>query len=157
MITNFTTQGADAYVAMEAGILQMDRNLGWLKFFYALQPNAQAMVNSFFDLSKIVHHSHNRIYTVHVPMGGFVAFCRRQFIATDRIILKVDGPADALVGLSIDSHTNIDPATAYLATSGTVTNKLVGEIFPDLTNKQVIVSNTSQTTATHITFEIIEE
>ncbi len=157
LIVNFKNQGADVYVAMEACILQMDRNLGWLKFFYALQPDAQAKVNSFFDISKIMHHSHNRIYVAHIPIGGFVALCRRQFVATDRIIIKVDGPEDAYVGLSIDSHTPCDPATAFLAASGTVTDKLAGDIFPDFTNKQVIVSNTSQTTATHITFEIIEE
>ena len=157
LITNFRNQGADVYIAMEACILQMDRNLGWLKFFYALQPDAQAKVNSFFDISKIMHHTHNRIYVAHIPIGGFVALCRRQFVATDRIIIKVDGPEDAYVGLSIDSHTPCDPATAFLAASSTVTDKLAGEIFPDFTNKQVIVLNTSLTTATHIVFEIIEE
>jgi len=157
LITNFRNQGADVYIAMEACILQMDRNLGWLKFFYALQPDAQAKVNSFFDITKIMHHSHNKIYVVHVPKGGFAAVCRHQFIATDRVIIKVDGPEDAYVGLSIDSHTSCDPATAFLAASSTVTDKLAGEIFPDFTNKQVIVLNTSQTTATHITFEIVEE
>ncbi len=157
LITNFKNQGSDVHATMETCILQMDRNLGWLKFFYALQPDAQAKVNAFFDLNKIINHANNKIYIAHVPIGGFAALCRHQFVATDRIIIKVDGPEDALVGLSINSHTSCDPATAFLAAAGTVTDKLAGDIFPDFTNKQVIVLNTSQTTATHITFEIIEE
>lgn len=156
LISGTKTYSADVFTSIEDLILQMMRNLGWLNFKYALQPDAQAKVNAFFDLAKIMNHSHNKIYPCHVPIGGSVRVARRGFKETDRIKLTIDGSEDVLLFLVPDSKWSLDPAKGYRGISGTIIEKPVKEIFPDLTYHQVMGLNTSNTQPSHFEFEIIE-
>jgi hypothetical protein len=155
LIGGFKTVSIKALEAIEALILQMGRNLGWLNFYYALNTDSQALVNAFFDLAKIINHDHHKTYTCHTPIGGFVKTCRHGFKITDTVKITVDGTEDVLFCLMPDG-TNACDASAFRATAGSIVIKPALDVFPDLTNKQVIGTNTSLTVASHFIFEIIE-
>lgn len=156
VISGTKTYGANVFTAIEALILQQDRNLGWLKFYHALMDDPQAKVNAFFDLSKIINHSNNKVYPCHVPIGGKVRVCRHAFKTTDKIKITVDGTEDVLLFLVPDSSWNLDPTKGYLVPAGTIIEKMATEIFEDLTHKQVMGLNKSNISPSHFEFEIIE-
>ncbi|MEI8203937.1 MAG: hypothetical protein WCH34_13035 [Bacteroidota bacterium] len=154
-IGTYTTDGIDVKNAVAALILQQNRNLGWIRYYYSLQPNAQQMIESYFDLSKIVNHSHERIYVAHVPEGGYIKLFRHHFKSTDRLLITVDGPEDAYLCLATNSKT-VCKTTPYRCISGTTVNKLATEVFNSLTENCVMVTNTSYINATHISVKLIE-
>ena len=143
--------------AMEAGILQQHRNLGWLNFYYALLPNAQASVNAFFPLENIINHSHNKIYHVHIGPGGKVAVALHSWKGTDRLNIYVDGKHDALICNQKNTKMEFDYENAFRARTGIIIDKLANEVFTDLTLRQVMAVNTSADEETHLIFEIIEQ
>jgi hypothetical protein len=155
-ISGSKNYSASVFQAIENLILQHDRTLGWLKFYYALEDNAQAKVNSFFDISKIINHNNNKVYPRHVPISGSVRVCRRAFKESDKIRITVDGTEDVLISLVENSKTPLDPGKSYRAIAGPTVEKPVKEIFPDLTHKQVMGLNSSTIKPSHFVFEIIE-
>jgi hypothetical protein len=157
LISGTKTYSAEVFNWIELLIQQMMRNLGWLNFKYALQPDAQAKVNAFFDLSRIMNHSHNKIYPCHVPINGSVKVCRRAFKITDKVKITIDGSEDVFLFCVPNSEWSLDPSKGYRAVSGTIIEKLAKDVFPDLTYKQVMGLNSSTTKPTHFEFEIIEE
>jgi len=156
LISGAKTYGREVFVAIEDLILQLDRDLGWLKFYYALQDDAQGKVNAFFDLSKIINHNNNKVYPCHIPIDGNVRVCLHTFKETDRIKIMADGSEDFYLFLVVDSKWNLDPQKGYRVTAGTIIEKPVKEIFPDLTYRQVMALNSSNVKPTHFVFEIIE-
>ena len=155
LITSFKKDGVNGTTLLEACILQMDRNLGWLKFFYALQIDAQAQVNTFFDLAKIITYA-SKVYPTNISKASWAVACIHTLKATDTIEIQVDGPEDVLICLKEDSK-NPCGTTAYRATAGTKIKVLAPVIFPDLTaGRQIIGTNTSMAQATHFILSIIE-
>ena len=155
LISSFKTDGVSGTTLIEACIKQMDRNLGWLKFFFALQTDAQAQVNNFFDLSKIITHA-SKEYPVNVSKASWAVACIHTFKSTDMLEITVDGPEDVLICLKEDGKVPCG-TTAYRGISGTKVKVLATVIFPDLTSgRQVIGTNTSMVQATHFIITIIE-
>ncbi len=156
LIGGYKTNSIEARNAVQALILQFDRNLGWLKFYYGLYPDAPTKINAFFDLSKIINHGNNKNYSLHIPIGGFAKVCRHAFKPTDKVKIMVDGTEDLWIGLSLDGKTPANQSNAFHAAAGTTIEKPASEIFPDFTHRVVTASNTSQTNPSHLVFEIIE-
>ena len=156
LISGFKTYSAEVFTAIEQLILQLDRDLGWLKFFYAMQEDAQGKINAYFDIERIMYHSNDKTYPKLVPVGGFAKVCRRAFKNSDKVRITVDGTEDANFCLLPVGMAPEEPANVYRGVAGTTVEKMVVEIFPSLTEKQVVVFNTSTSLSTHIIFEIIE-
>ena len=155
-IGDYNTDSSDVIDAVNALILQQNRNLGFLRFFYSLGPDPQKKINSFFDLSKIMNHGHDKKYLKHIPAAGFVKICIHHTKPTDKFRILVDGTEDAYISSAIDNNTP-GKTTDFKATAGVQYEKPSTQVLSDLTKTHIIATNSSLTTATHIVFEIIEE
>ncbi|MEI8202142.1 MAG: hypothetical protein WCH34_03970, partial [Bacteroidota bacterium] len=154
LISGFKTDSKGVLDAVEALILQQDRNLGWLKFYYAKLPDPEKSVNAFFDLSKITSHSKEKIYPKQVPVGAYIKLCKHTYKITDRVRIEVDGEGDALFGLT--SSVKNECNNMFKVFSGTIIEKPVLEVFPSLTYSITMVKNASSLKSTHVIFTILE-
>jgi hypothetical protein len=143
-ISSFKFDYIKVYNAIEDLIVQQDRNLGWLKFFYARHPEAEKKVNAFFDLRNIASHMHKKTYSRHIPSIGYVKLCRHGFKATELIKITVDQTADVYLYLVPVGKTDFGKYKSFKVEKGTSVEKRASEIFSDLTYKQVIVASPMQ-------------
>ena len=153
---DFKSDSIEVRNAIEALIIQQDRILGWLKFYYASHADAQLKVSAFFDISKIINHGNNKNYSIHIPIGGFVKVCRHTFKPTDKVKITIDGTEDVWIGLTADGKAPANQSNAFHAVAGTTIEKPASEIFPDFTHRVVTASNSSLTSPSHLVFEIVE-
>ena len=156
LISNFKQNSATVKNAIEDLILQMERNLSWLRFFYARVPGGRSKVNAFFDIRRIMRHANRKVYVHHVAISGHVKVCRHQFKETDRIKITVDGLADLYFFLIANGKMHFpDINSTYCAKAGTIIELPAKEIFPDFTYKQVMVYNLNPEKDSHYIFEVI--
>jgi len=156
LIGSFKQDSITVKNAVEDLILQMERNLCWLRFFYARVPGGRSKVNAFFDIRRIMRHANRKVYVHHVAIGGYIKVCRHQFKETDRIKITIDGSADVYFFLIANSKMRFpDLKTTFCAKAGTIIELPAKEIFPDLTYKQVIACNSNPNKDSHYIFELI--
>ena len=156
LIGSFKHNSVAVKNAVEDLILQMERNLSWLRFFYARVPGGRSKVNAFFDIKRIMRHANRKAYVHHVAISGHVKVCRHQFKETDRIKITVDGLADLYFFLIANSKMHFpDINKTYCAKAGTIIELPAKEIFPDFTHKQVMVYNLNPEKDSHYIFEVI--
>ena len=155
LIGGYKTISSNVQNAVEAMILQLDRALSWLNYFYAKLPNKEENVNSFFDLNKI-KFCNSKTYPKQIPAGGFVKLCIHKSKSTDIFKVLVDGEEDVYLSSAIN-NTTPGTNTDFKATAGVLLEKKSTEVLTDLTKTHIIATNSSLTNSTHIIFEIIEE
>ncbi len=155
LISGFKTDSAELRNAMENMILQMDRNLGWLKFFYARILGGQALINAFFALDLIINHADNKIYPHSINKGAIKAVCRRDLKETDIIRITIDGPKDVMFYTAPNTKSPYTPDNSFRGKAGEIIEKPQKEVFPDVKGKQIMAYNPDPQNDSHFIFEII--
>ena len=155
-MTSLTTDQTVIVEAQMSCARGMDKGLGWAKILFADEPideDRMRKINSCFPLA-LIKRSKNLMHLGVVSAGAFKQIVLHGFKAGEKVKIFVDGTEDLLFQLMPDSKHPCPP-TALRVAAGTTIEDLA-TILGDLTNRHVMVTNTSLTVASHYEFTIIE-
>ncbi len=134
----------------------MDKGLGWGKLLYADQPVVEdriRLINALFPLSLIKKHK-NLEHIGMVAAGAYKEIVLHGFKAGEKVKIYVDGTEDLLFWLMPTSKLPCPPTALRVKAGMTVED--LATILGDLTNRHVMVTNTSLVNPSHYEFTIIE-
>jgi len=133
-------------------IKKLNKNLGWLKFYFGDEDDCQASINEFFPLNLITNKSSKGHYQLLVPKGDFRKICIHTFKTGEKIDIKV-GASDVWISTANDASSPIP--SGYKAIAGstvTIDPSLLG----DLTKKYIMATNVNLTTTCDLIFNIVK-